>query len=108
MQNPWLEIPEEDYVAHMSTADVGQRQVAASFRTLSGHSAPGDLLAALGTASGNGFQHIDPRVTRRVTGIDINPTYLGTAGEPLPLAEFQLSLACADLADYSLPPSASI
>jgi ABC-type sugar transport system substrate-binding protein len=30
----------------------------------------------VGCAAGNGFEHVDPRVTRTVVGIDINPDYL--------------------------------
>jgi GNAT superfamily N-acetyltransferase len=104
MQNPWLEIPEEDYVAHMSDADVGQRQALGRiFQDALRSFAPCDLLV-LGCSSGNGFQHIEPRVTRRVTGIDINPTYLELLASRFPSPSFELSLACADLADYSLPP----
>lgn len=33
-------------------------------------------IVILGCATGNGFRHIDPAVTERVIGVDINPEYL--------------------------------
>lgn len=33
-------------------------------------------VAVFGCATGNGFEHIDSGVTKRVVGVDINPTYL--------------------------------
>src|SRR5262249_791394 len=102
--NPWLEIPEADYVGHMSSEDVGQLQALGiifhgALRTF----APAHVLV-LGCSSGNGFEHIDPRVTRHVTGIDINPAYLELLASRFPSPGFELTLGCADLAGYSLPP----
>jgi len=51
----------------------------------------------LGCSTGNGFEHIDPGVTQRVVGIDINPDYLDILrqrhGPRLP----GLELVCADV-----------
>src|SRR4029079_14967181 len=57
-----------------------------------------------GCSSGNSFDHIDPRVTCRVTGIDINPAYLELLSSRFPSPGFELLLECADLPGYSLPP----
>ncbi len=35
-----------------------------------------DSVAILGIAGGNGLSRIDPSVTTRIVGVDINPTYL--------------------------------
>ena len=35
-----------------------------------------DTVALLGGATGNGLEHVNPDVTRRITAIDINPEYL--------------------------------
>jgi SAM-dependent methyltransferase len=79
MTNPWLTIPAEDYEAHMASPEVGQLQVLSQlFKTVLEEQRP-ESLAVLGCSTGNGFEHIDPSTTRRVVGIDINPSYLGVA-----------------------------
>jgi SAM-dependent methyltransferase len=104
MTNPWLEIAEADYVGHMSSAEVGQLQaLGIIFSDALRAFAPAHVLV-LGCSSGNGFEHIDPRVTRHVTGIEINPAYLELLASRFPAPGFELSLVCADLASYSLAP----
>jgi SAM-dependent methyltransferase len=101
MTNPWLEIPEADYVGHMSAEAVGQLQALGQiFHDVLRLFAPANILV-LGCSSGNGFEHIDPRVTRQVTGIDINPAYLERLAGRFPSPGFELWLTCADLARYS-------
>ena len=52
--NPWLALPLGDYKGHMrSPASV----------------------AILGIAGGNGLEHVDPSVTSRGVGLDLNPQY---------------------------------
>ena len=103
MTNPWLEIPEADYVGHMSSEEVSQLQALGSiFHAALSLFAPADVLV-LGCSSGNGFEHIDPQVTRRVTGIDINPTYLELLAKRFPSTGFELRLECVDLASHTLP-----
>jgi len=61
-----------------------------------------ESVAILGVAGGNGLEHIDPSITSRVVGFDINASYLeevrrrfaGLSG---------LELLCQDLARESLP-----
>ena len=102
-KNPWLEIPEADYAGHMGSEDVGQLSVLARlFHDALRLFVPADVLV-LGCSSGNGFEHIDPRVTRRVTGIDINPAYLQLLTRRFPSPAFELSLECADVACYHFP-----
>jgi trans-aconitate methyltransferase len=74
--NPWLLVTPEDYDAHMASPAVAQADVLdfiladdlTRFRPAS--------LAVVGCATGNGFRHIDPQVTRRVVGLDVNPVFL--------------------------------
>ena len=102
MSNPWLAIPEVDYVGHMSSPTVNQRQVLS--RLL------GDALASvrpravlvLGCSTGNGLEHVNPKVTARVTVVDLNPAYLLRLGEQFPNPGFELDIRCADLADVVL------
>jgi len=67
-----------------------------------------ESVAILGIAGGTGLEHIDPAVTHRVCGVDINPAYLESARERfagLPGLP-GLELHCADLAEQpvALPP----
>lgn len=74
--NPWISVPAAVYEAHMKSPMVRQEQFLSDvFRDLLVRHRPG-AVAVLGCATGNGFEHIDPRVTRRVVGIDINAEYL--------------------------------
>jgi Zn-dependent alcohol dehydrogenase len=54
-------------------------------------------VAVLGVAGGNGLDRIDPAVTRRVVGIDVNPQYLEAARCRFPAIP-ALELHCLDLA----------
>jgi SAM-dependent methyltransferase len=106
MRNPWLDIPSADYIAHMSSPEVDQLSVLSRlvcdaldrFR-------PRDFLL-LGCSTGNGLEHVDPAVTREVTGVDINPEYLRQLAERFPNPGFQLTLRAQDLADCGLPDDA--
>jgi SAM-dependent methyltransferase len=74
--NPWTSIPAAVYEAHMKSPMVLQQQFLGDvFRDVLVRHRPG-AVAVLGCATGNGFEHIDPRVTRSVVGIDINAEYL--------------------------------
>jgi SAM-dependent methyltransferase len=100
MTNPWLNIAVDDYVGHMASPDVGQHQVlnrlfGEVLRTVR----PRNVLV-LGCSTGNGFEHIDPSVTSRVVGVDINPQYLQRLVERFPDPAFRLEVRCADLSDY--------
>lgn len=76
---PWLTIPASDYEGHMGAPDVWQ--LAALGDALAEALArlrPARLLV-VGCATGNGLERVDPRVTRRVVGIDVNPAWLEVA-----------------------------
>jgi SAM-dependent methyltransferase len=74
--NPWRSIPAQDYEAHMASPEVGQLQfLNAVFKEILARQRPESLLVP-GCATGNGFEHIDFAVTKRVVAVDINPKYL--------------------------------
>jgi SAM-dependent methyltransferase len=79
--NPWLSIPAPDYEAHMASPEVGQLQFLNTVfkETLAGRR-PKSLLIP-GCATGNGFEHIDFTITKRVVAVDINPAYLALLRE---------------------------
>jgi len=98
----WLEIPEADYVGHMSSPAVGQRPVLG--RLL------GEVLKAvrpaavlfLGGSTGNGLEYVNPDVTARVVVIDINPKYLLRLRERFPRSVYELDMRCGDVAEVDL------
>jgi len=74
--NPWLSISAADYETHMASPEVGQLQfLNAVFKEILARQRPSSLLVP-GCATGNGFEHIDSAVTKRVVAVDINPEYL--------------------------------
>jgi SAM-dependent methyltransferase len=81
MSNPWLQIPLADYEGHMDLPEVAQADLLANlFGVLLNRFSP-DSIAVLGCSGGNGFDRIDPAVTSRIVGIDINPAYIARAAE---------------------------
>jgi SAM-dependent methyltransferase len=86
----------------MQSAPVGQLAALAELFGEALRSCRPESVAILGIAGGNGLEHIDPAVTHRVCGIDINAGYLEAARERfagLP----GLELHCADLAEHDVP-----
>ncbi len=79
MKNPWLEIPLADYEGHMAMPEVAQATLLGDIFERTLHEHVPVSVAILGCAGGNGFDRIDPKVTTRVIGIDINPAYVATA-----------------------------
>lgn len=79
MRNLWLDIPLSDYESHMSMPAIDQADMlAAQFSDALLRFSP-EAVAVIGCAGGNGFDKIDPAVTRRVVGVDINPGYIVAA-----------------------------
>jgi hypothetical protein len=96
MANPWLNVPLADYENHMSSAGVEQSAALSElFAQALAHCQP-ESVAIIGIAGGNGLDRIDSRVTRRVVGIDINPSYLDTVRQRYRQMP-GLELMCADL-----------
>jgi SAM-dependent methyltransferase len=102
--NPWLSIPAADYERHMGGSSVRQlqflngvlREILDDFRPRT--------MAVIGCSTGNGFEHIDPRITQHVIGIDINPEYLGVLWERFGHKIPGLKLLCADVTKCDLQP----
>lgn len=106
MRNPWLDIPEADYVGHMSSPLVNQRPVLNRLlREVVERVRPRTALV-LGGSTGNGLEHMDRDVTSRVTVVDVNPAYLRRLVERFPNPGFELDVRCGDLADIALEPEA--
>jgi SAM-dependent methyltransferase len=94
-------VPLHDYEEHMTSGAVQQL---GALSELFGEALRGcrpESVAILGVAGGNGLERIDPVVTRRVCGIDINPEYLRAVRERH-AAVPGLELHCADLAGQGI------
>ena len=98
MPNAWLEIPLDDYEAHMRSEAVQQLDALSElFRQVLQFCKP-ESVAILGIAGGNGLEHVDPAITRRILGLDINPTYLEAVRQRY-IGLRGLELCCVDLTD---------
>ena len=76
MTNPWLQIPVDDYEAHMALPGVAQTRALNTLFASALEEFKPESLAVPGCTTGNGFEHIDVSRTRRVVGIDFNIEYL--------------------------------
>lgn len=99
--NPWLSIPLEDYEGHMGDAGVQQTPALAEFFRHALDRFHPKSVAVLGVAGGNGLEHIDPAVTKRVIGVDINQRYLDEVRRRFG-ALTGLELYCRDLGGSEL------
>src|SRR5262245_36739635 len=96
MSNPWLSIPLEDYEGHMGAAGVQQLAALAElFKCTLDRCLP-DSVAVLGIAGGNGLEQIDPAVTKRIVGVDLNQRYLDEVGHRFATLP-GLALHCRDV-----------
>jgi hypothetical protein len=105
LDHPWLSVPLRDYEAHMNSEPVQQLGALSElFGDALRHCQP-ESVAILGVAGGNGLERIDPSVTSRVCGIDINPEYLQAVRQRYSTLP-GLELHCLDLAEQqvALPP----
>ncbi len=96
--NPWLQIPIADYEGHMRAAEVQQLDVLSDlFAEVLLRRRP-ESVAILGIAGGNGLNRIDPGVTTKVSGFDLNPGYLDETRQRFGDG-CKLQLHCVDLAN---------
>jgi hypothetical protein len=96
MSNPWLDVPLADYEGHMNSAEVRQLAALADLFAEALTVCRPASVAILGIAGGNGLDRIDTGVTRRIVGIDINPTYLDAVRQRYTRLR-GLELECANL-----------
>ena len=97
MDNPWKEIPLSDYENHMSLESVSQLQAINAVMKEQFDMYPVSSAMVLGTAGGNGLEHIDRNKYQRVYGVDINPDYIKQASERHADLAGVLEFFCLDL-----------
>jgi hypothetical protein len=76
MNNIWEQVPLEDYEKHMRHETVGQLQLLNELTEKYLKWLTPETIMFLGVSGGNGLEHIDNRVTKKVHGVDINNKYL--------------------------------
>src|ERR1700694_5490410 len=95
--NPWSLVSAAEYEAHMGPQGADQlAPLAAIFGKLYAARRP-RRLAVLGVATGNGLEHVDPTVTRRTVGLDVNLSYLAVTRQRFMRLGASLELLCGDL-----------
>jgi len=97
MPSAWLSVTLDDYEGHMGPAGVQQLDALSDlFAEALAYTQP-ESVAILGIAGGNGLDRIDPAITKRTVGFDVNPSYLDAVPKRYP--NFRgLELHCCDLA----------
>jgi SAM-dependent methyltransferase len=95
--NAWALVPAAEYEAYAGPAGVDQLapQSAILGKLLSALRPA--RLAVLGCATGNGLEHVDPAVTSRVVGVDVNVQYLAIARQRFLGLGPILELYCEDV-----------
>jgi SAM-dependent methyltransferase len=93
--NPWLAIPAADYEGHMGESGVDQlgplRRI---FEQVYRNDYP-MRVAVLGCGPGGGLDVIEPFVTERFVGVDLNPEYLSLARQRHPHLSEAAEWICA-------------
>jgi hypothetical protein len=98
MANPWLSIPLADYEGHMNAPQVHQLEALSDLFAEALTQRRPESVALLGIAGGNGLDRIDHAITKRVVGLDLNPSYLEAVRGRYAGGE-HLELCCVDLAE---------
>lgn len=76
LTNPWPEISSADYELHMSHASVMQLQTLSAMVQEQYQNYLPKKLAYLGIGPGNGLEHMHPKITETIYGLDINQEFL--------------------------------
>ena len=98
--NPWLNIPASDYENHMDSPNVGQLKFLNNlFKDILRKYNPGSLFVP-GCTTGNGFEHIDFNITKKVLAVDINAEYIKILRERFHSKQDKIETVCTDLNDF--------
>lgn len=103
--NPWTVVPAADYERHMGPDGVDQlAPLSAAFQEVYLAAQP-DRVLVLGCATGNGLEHVNPAVTQRVVGVDVNLQYLGVARQRFFHLGARLELYCSEAERFRAQPA---
>jgi hypothetical protein len=101
--NPWSVVQASDYERYMGPEGLDQLGTLSSLFQESYLSAQPDRVLVLGSATGNGLEHVDPAVTRQVTCVDVNLQYLGIARQRYMHLGPKLELFCSEVEKFRAP-----
>jgi SAM-dependent methyltransferase len=102
--SPWSVVQAVDYERYMGSEGLDQLgPLSALFQEVVLAAQP-DRLLLVGCATGNGLEHVDPSVTRRVVGVDLNLQYLGIARQRFFHLGPRLELYAADVLGFRALP----
>ncbi len=102
--NPWTVVPAADYERHMGAEGVDQLAPLSAIFQESYLAAQPDRLLVLGCTTGNGLEHVNPAVTQRIVGVDVNLQYLGVARQRFFHLGPRLELYCQEAEKLRAPP----
>lgn len=105
MNNPWAEVPLEDYENHMQLNTVCQLQALDQLMAGQLFCYAASTIMILGVAGGNGLRHLRSGSFDKVYGVDVNPAYLATCRQRYAALGEMLVLLEGDLTDpaFRLP-----
>src|SRR5512140_3223763 len=94
--NPWSVVQAGDYERHMGPEGLDQLAPLSAIVQEVYLAARPDRVLLLGCATGNGLEHVNPEVTQKATGVDVNLHYLGIARQRFIHLGAKLELFCSD------------
>lgn len=97
MNNPWCKIAIDDYEKHMSLNSVKQLQTMNIIMKEQFAVRPIGSVIIFGIASGNGLEHINPKIFKKVYGLDVNQEYLEKCIKRYPNLNGIFKPLCIDL-----------
>jgi len=103
-QSPWSVVQASDYERYMGPEGVDQLGPLSALFQEAVLAAQPDRLLVVGCATGNGLEHVDPSVTRRIVGVDLNLQYLGIVRQRFFHLGPRLELYHADIATFRAAP----
>jgi hypothetical protein len=77
--HPWSVVQADDYERYMGSEGLDQLGPLSALFQEAVLAAQPDRILLAGCATGNGLEHVDPSVSRRIVGVDLNLQYLGIA-----------------------------
>jgi ubiquinone/menaquinone biosynthesis C-methylase UbiE len=101
--NPWTVVPATDYEVHMGPAGADQLAPLAQLFQEVYLSAQPDRLLLVGCSTGNGLEHVDPSITKRIVGVDVNLQHLGIARQRFFHLGPTLELYCSEVEKFRQP-----
>lgn len=102
--NPWTVVPAADYERHMGPEGVDQAGTLSAILQEVYLATQPDRMLVLGCTTGNGLEHVNPAVTKRVVGVDVNLQYLGIARQRFFHLGPRLELFCSEAEKFRAQP----